>query len=75
VIDLVRAGALEVPDPRRQLDRRRQADGQMHVVLDAADGVHQGARGLERPMDQVFVRQWLDALGEQGMLSLVRHTK
>ena len=64
VVDGVGARALEVADPFGDLDGRRQADGHVGVVFDAADGVDDGSGGFEGAVDEVFVGQRLDHGGE-----------
>lgn len=67
VIDGVRARAFEVADPRGEFDGGGHADGHVHVVFDAADGVDDHAGGAECAVDEVAVCFAFDVGGQEWL--------
>ena len=61
LVDVVRRPALEPTDPLADLDRRRDRDGHMNMVVGPADFVNERAGGVDdsffqEPMGQGFNR-------------------
>src|SRR5262249_33239308 len=66
VVDVPRTGPFQISDPVANQNDRRNPHSEMHVILDASNGVHLHASGLHGTSAQILMQAPLDLAANHG---------